>query len=162
MDIDHILKTVGDHQVDYILIGGVNFLLNHRPDLTFDVDLWIEDSGSNHDRTSSALHVLGAEWGKTEADWHPVGPDSPWLQQQNVFCLTSRFGAIDIFREVRGLESKYSECKQRALRRKTASGVDYISLSDQDMLACQLALPPNERKPGRVDVLQRAINQGGS
>ena len=41
-NIDHILATLGRHQVDYLLIGGVNFLLRHAPVLTYDVDVWIE------------------------------------------------------------------------------------------------------------------------
>jgi hypothetical protein len=157
VDVDHILQTLASQKVDYILIGGMNFLLNHRPELTFDVDLWIEDSESNLARINSALRELGAEWGRTETQWRPVSTDSRWLKQQSVFCVTSPFGAVDIFREVRGLEGQYAECKGRALQRTTGTGVAYTSLSDRDMLACQLALPEAERKPGRVETLLRAI-----
>lgn len=145
------------HAVDYILFGGMNFLLNHLPELTFDVDLWVADEEANLARLNSALRQLGAEWGKTEADWSAVAPDYRWLTRQTVFCLTSPAGAIDIFREVKGLEGRYAECKSSALRRFTASGVSYTSLSDTHMLACQLALPPHERKEGRIDVLRRAL-----
>ena len=39
MNIDKILHALSDADVDYILIGGVNFLLRHEPELTFDVDI---------------------------------------------------------------------------------------------------------------------------
>jgi len=38
MDIDQILKVLAHHKVDYMLIGGVNFLLHHAAELTFDVE----------------------------------------------------------------------------------------------------------------------------
>ena len=41
MHIDHILKVMNDSGVKYLVIGGVNFLLQHKPVLTFDIDLWI-------------------------------------------------------------------------------------------------------------------------
>jgi hypothetical protein len=159
MNIDRILKAFEDHTVDYILIGGVNFLLNHSPELTFDVDLWIRDEETNRQRTNAALRELQAEWGPTEQDWKPVPADHAWLRRQTVFCLTSPHGAIDIFREVKGLEGRYAECKTSASRRATANGQVYTSLSDQDMLTCQMALPENIQKVQRVQTLRRALGQ---
>ena len=31
MNVDHILKTLNAHEVAYLLIGGMNFLLRHAP-----------------------------------------------------------------------------------------------------------------------------------
>ena len=39
MNVDHILETLNGHQVVYLLIGGMNFLLRHTPVLTYDVDV---------------------------------------------------------------------------------------------------------------------------
>src|SRR5437867_4335608 len=97
MNIDRILQALADHQVDYLLIGGVNFLLHHAPELTFDVDLWVADTDDNLARLNRALQELGAEWGPTEEQWAPV-PDEPgWLKQQPLFCLTTQHGAVDVF-----------------------------------------------------------------
>jgi hypothetical protein len=38
MNIDHILQTFNTCEVDYLLIGGMNFLLRHEPVLTYDID----------------------------------------------------------------------------------------------------------------------------
>lgn len=38
MNVDHILATFNAHRVDYILIGGVNFLLRHEPVTTYDIE----------------------------------------------------------------------------------------------------------------------------
>ncbi|MBU6398804.1 MAG: hypothetical protein KGS61_00665, partial [Verrucomicrobia bacterium] len=46
--------------------------------------------------------------------------------------------------EVRGLEGRYVECLARGLRSATGSGIKFVGLCDQDMLACQEALPPGD------------------
>ena len=47
MNVDTILDTMNRNMVDYILIGGMNFLLRHAPVITYDVDLWIKDTSGN-------------------------------------------------------------------------------------------------------------------
>ena len=159
MNVDEILTALQQEQVDYILIGGMNFLLRHVPELTFDVDIWVRDEAQNLACLNLALERLGAEWGRTESEWKAVPTDWRWLQTQGVFCLTTTHGALDVFREVRGLEGRYLECKVRAIRGCTATGIPFTGLSDQDMLACQEALPPAERKERRIQVLREALGQ---
>jgi hypothetical protein len=159
MNVDEILASLNTEGVDYLLIGGMNFLIRHLPELTFDVDIWVRDTEKNLARVNAALRKLGAEWGPTETDWRPVPEDWLWLQTQTVFCLTTAHGALDVFREVQGLEGRYLECKNRGQPTKTATGVPFTGLSDQDMLACQEALPVAEQKPRRIQVLREAIRK---
>jgi predicted nucleotidyltransferase len=42
--IDDILRILNEHGVQYTLIGGVNFILQHESIATFDVDFWIEET----------------------------------------------------------------------------------------------------------------------
>jgi hypothetical protein len=159
MDLDRILSVFNAHQVDYVLIGGMNFLLRHQPVLTYDVDLWIDDTPINRHRAEDALSELGACWGPREEDWQPVanfGRD--WLAHQSVYCLTSPAGAIDIFRAVRGLES-WAQCRTRAYAGTTGTGTPFAGLSDADMLASQTSLPEHEQKQDRIRAL-RAVIEG--
>jgi hypothetical protein len=55
------------------------------------------------------------------------------METQAIFCLTTKHGALDIFREVRGLENDYDECRGRAYCSKTATGIPYAGLSDEDI-----------------------------
>lgn len=160
MNVDHILRTVGDCGVEYLLIGGMNFLLRHEPVLTYDIDFWIRDTAANRARCDAALQKLDAAWGPTEQDWRPVAAQPGWLERQEVFCLTSSSGAIDIFRTVKGLHS-WAECNARAHAGRTAGGVPYRGLCDEDMLACQLALPPAHRRRSRVEALERVLGRRG-
>lgn len=143
------------------MIGGMNFLLRHAPVLTFDVDLWIEDTPENLRRCEHALAELQAAWGRSEEDWGPVAQKEPgWLQTQVVFCLTSPHGAIDIFRAVKGLDD-WAACRRTALPGRTAAGVSFLGLSDRDMLRCQLALPEAARNKDRILALKRALGEAG-
>ena len=137
----------------------MNFLLRHKPVLTYDVDLWIDDAEENLRRAEVALGDLRAEWGATDDDWRPVAArPAGWLRTQGVFCLTSPHGAIDIFRTVRGLDDWHA-CDRRASNERTAAGVGYKGLADSDMLACQLALDESVRNHERVRALRDALKR---
>jgi hypothetical protein len=159
-NIDYILTTLNRHQVDYLLIGGVNFLFRHTPVLTYDIDVWIEDMPDNRGRCEAALVELQAEWGITDDDWGPVAAKRPgWLDRRSVLCLISPHGAIDVFRSVAGLTS-WSSCRERAEAGKTVLGTGYFGLCDADMLECQLALPTGQRNDARIHYLTDVLRKG--
>ena len=159
MDIDRILDTLNRHGVDYILIGGVNFLLRHEPISTFDVDVWIEDSDENRGRCHLALVELEAAWGPNDETWRPIRDWQPsWLTWQGVFCIDCRHGSIDVFRAVKGLGT-WAESRQQAQLGRTSRGTGYIGLCDSDMLKCQLALAEENRKLDRVRTLEKALKE---
>ena len=157
MDIDGMISTFNENKVDFLIIGGVNFLLRHRPVLTFDVDFWIENSEANIRRCEKTLAELGANWGKDDSDWGPVAEKpAGWLARQPVYCLTSPSGAIDIFLCVSGLES-WHESEKNAVTITTESGISFRGISDADMLQCQEALPASEQKIDRMNTLRDAL-----
>jgi hypothetical protein len=161
MNVDHILSVMNRHEVRYLLIGGMNFLLRHKPVMTYDVDFWIEDTEPNRRVCEIALAELKAEWGATEEEWAAVSLMSPgWLNRQAVYCLGSPSGAIDIFRTVRGLPD-WSDSYKTSIEGQTADGTAYRGLSDADMLKCQLCLEPESRKMDRIRDLQKALGQHG-
>ena len=146
MDIDQILQAMNDHEVAYLLIGGMNHLLRHEPVLTFDVDLWIEDDEANRRRCEHALASLAAQWGESggrlgarcrTARWlagsaSGVLPEQPARRHRH---LSSRCGPVRLVRLP-------GECRARRNRRRNT----YWGLSDEDMLRCQLALDEPYRK----------------
>jgi hypothetical protein len=158
MNVEKILDTFNRHEVDYLLIGGMNFFLRHRPDTTFDVDFWIEDSSENRLRCHRALAELQAEWGANDDDWSLIEKKSlSWLEKQAVFCLNSPVGSIDIFRHVTGLDS-WELCRKRAVRAATKGGMNFLALADEDLLRCQMALPEHERRLDRIRFLKDKLN----
>ena len=132
-------------------------MLFHRPVLTFDVDILVEDKKDNLSKLNEALRDMKAEWGKTENAWREISVDPQWLETQPLFCVTTRYGPLDIFRDVPGLENKFEECWNQGREGKTASGITFKGLSDYHMLECQLALKPRDQKPDRIKMLQDAL-----
>ena len=154
MNVDRILEVLHDQKVDYLLIGGMNFMLRHLPLATFDVDIWIDDVPANRVRCARALAQLLAAWGPTEDAWGPVnGNDAAWLETQAVFCMTTPFGALDVFRQVSGLPA-WADCRKRAVTATTGGNVPFLGLSDADMLRCQYALPEGLRRLDRIRHLE--------
>lgn len=159
MNLDEILATMNRYDCRFLLIGGMNFMLRHQPILTYDVDLWIEDSADNRRRCEAALSELGAEWGATDDEWGPVSElMSGWLDRQHVFSMTTPYAALDIFRTVAGLDD-WQICSERASTESTSAGTPYRGLSDEDMLRCQLVLSESEQKKERMRALRDAIGR---
>ena len=159
MNVDEILATMNRHGCQFLLIGGMNFMLRHQPILTYDVDLWIEDTADNRRRCELALTELNAQWGATDKSWGPVATlPAGWLDAQFVYCLTCPQGALDIFRQVAGLDN-WQACWSKSVLESTAANIEYRGLSDDDMLRCQMALAEGLQKPERIRVLREAIEQ---
>jgi hypothetical protein len=162
MNVDAILACLNSHQVEYLLVGGMNFLLRHKPVLTFDVDVWIHDTPGNRGRCERALASMTAEWGATESEWGPVSnlPEG-WLSRQPVFCLVTQHGPLDVFRRLDGVPS-WKEALAGGVECRTAAGVVCTGISDADMLRCQEALGDPDRKPDRIAYLRRVLQEGDS
>lgn len=160
LDVSEMLQVLNHNHVDYLVVGGMNFLFRHEPILTYDLDIWIRDTPDNRARCIIALNEMGASWGESEASWQSVGAmTGDWLLHQSVFSLLTRYGALDVFRSMAGLVS-WEESSRHAEVVQTANGVSFRGLSDEDMLACQEALEEGERKLDRIRILRRAILRG--
>jgi hypothetical protein len=159
MNIDRILDTFNHHGVNYLLFGGMNFLLRHQGNITYDLDLWIEDTDENRQRTEQALTALDAEWGPTDTTWQPVANlPAGWLDRQSIWCMICPDGAIDIFRAVSGLPD-WQASFQSAVREATRGGIAYHGINDADMLSCQMALDAHLRNATRVAFLQELLQR---
>jgi len=159
MNVEVIFDTMNRQGVQYLLIGGMNFMLRHEPMLTYDVDLWIEDTDENRRCCESALVELNATWGPTDVSWQAVANFKPgWLDGRGVFCTLCPAGAIDIMRSVHGLPN-WRHCRDRAICATTKLGTHYLAICDADMLTCQLALSEGERKQFRIETLNAALRQ---
>lgn len=154
-----ILRTLLDFEVKFLLIGGMNFFLAHQPISTQDIDVLIEDSAENRQRCELALIAMEAEWGKGDSDWGPVSEKaSGWLNQQFVYCLLTKFGPLDIFRSVKGVNS-FQEASKRSGSKDLEDGVIVPLLSANDLLECQLVLPVECQRLDRVAYLKRLLGQ---
>jgi len=160
MNVDAVLTALNNRGVEYLLVGGMNFLLRHKPVLTFDIDIWIRDTDANCNLCEQALSDMKAQWGATEAEWGAVSLLSPgWLRRQSMFCLTTAYGALDVFRTLPGPDS-WGKAVAASVECRTHNNTTCRGLNDLDMLRCQEALDESDRKMDRVAYLKRILQKG--
>lgn len=159
LDYERVFRVMNQRGVEFLLIGGLNYYLLHRPVSTQDIDLFINDNVENRSKCELALADLGAQWGRTDDDWEPVDRKTPgWLNSQGVYCLLTTAGPVDIFRSLAGVESyvrALADCKELIVGTGTAVRL----IGPKDLLACQLALPEQARRQDRVNHLREVLGQ---
>jgi hypothetical protein len=159
-DYRRVFSAMNTNRVSYLLVGGLNYFLRHKPVTTQDIDLFIDDTPQNRQHCEDALIELDAEWGRRDEDWGDVSAKPKgWLSGQSVFCLLTQFGPVDIFLSIPGIP-----CFSEALQRSELFEIDPSSqvrlISTEDLLACQLAIPEVYRKRERIAHLQGIIANG--
>lgn len=159
MNIDPILESFNKQKVAYMLIGGMNFHLRHKPVLTYDIDFWVENTEENLSRCEKALVELNAEWGKSQEEWGPVTNIKPgWLIDPPEICLTSSYGPINVYKNRKGLDS-WAVVNGRAYAGTTPGGVSYRGMGDEDTLKDQYALDEQDRRMERIAVLEEVLGK---
>lgn len=96
-DPAEIVRTLQDHGVRFVVIGGMAALAHGSPFPTEDIDITPEASETNLDRLSAALRDLGARIrSDAVAEGSPVGHDAASLAPAGMWNLTTRAGDLDI------------------------------------------------------------------
>lgn len=112
LDAERILRVLDEHEVDYVLIGGLAVQTHGHVRTTNDADLIPAPTPDNLERLAAALRALGARVlneGKEE-----VEIDARMLPQATIWQFATRDGGIDVMHEVPGGQS-YAELREGAL-----------------------------------------------
>ena len=59
-DFEDMLSLLHEHDVKYLIIGGLAFIYHAKPRYTKDMDLWIDPLDENIDHTNLALAEFGS------------------------------------------------------------------------------------------------------
>lgn len=59
-DFRDLLRAFSDHDVRFLVVGAYALAIHGRPRATGDLDVWIEPTPENAERTHAALHAFGA------------------------------------------------------------------------------------------------------
>ncbi len=93
--VDRILQTLLDHEVRFVLIGGLASQVHGSPSLTGDVDICFALDGENLRRLSDALaSITAVRRGHVEGVQAPI--DHRTLRAGDVFTLSTRYGDLDL------------------------------------------------------------------
>jgi len=91
------LRVLVQHQVDFVVVGGIAARLRGAPLLTQDVDVTPSSDRDNLERLAAALKELDARLRTaTEPDGVRFPFDSGLLESTMVWTLTTRFGDLDL------------------------------------------------------------------
>jgi hypothetical protein len=96
-----ILQALLEHDVDFVLIGGLAAIAHGSAHPSFDVDIAYARDRANLERLAAALRAL-------EASLRGAPPDIPFLLDADTlergahFTFQTRFGSIDILHDPTG------------------------------------------------------------
>ena len=113
LDAERILRALAEHEVDYVLIGGLAVQTHGHVRTTNDADLIPAPSPANMKRLAAALRSLEARVLNEGAESMEI--DARMLPQATIWQFVTRDGGIDVMHEVPG-GRPYSELRERALQ----------------------------------------------
>lgn len=92
-----MLQVLVEHDVEFLLVGGVAARLRGAPLLTQDVDVTPASDRPNLKRLTAALEALDAKLRTpTEPDGVAFPLDPGLLESASVWTLTTRYGDLDL------------------------------------------------------------------
>lgn len=94
---ERLLRTLDDHEVDYILIGGLASTLHGSPLGTIDADITPARSPENLQALSGALEALGAQLRVPGNDYGvPVDLAPGWFGVMTTITFITTAGMLDV------------------------------------------------------------------
>ena len=107
-----ILRTLADHDVDYVIIGGIAVQTYGSVRTTFDIDVVPRPDPINLARLADALNALDAR--VLNPGSGEVKIDAALLPRATLWQFATRHGAIDVVHEAPGAPP-FDELRSRAL-----------------------------------------------
>jgi len=139
LNVGGALRTLLHHQVNFLIVGGVNALLLGVPVVTFDLDILHDRSEENVKRLLSALEAMDARYrARPElrpAASHLLGPGHQ--------LLATKFGALDVL-EMIGDNHTYLDLLPSTILFEIEPGLEIPMLTAAALLAEKRAMNRNK------------------
>lgn len=114
LDVERLLRAIADHDVDYVVIGGIAAVLHGSARATFDLDISFATDAGNLDRLGQTLMALSSRLRGVPEDV-PFVPDARTLRRIDVLTLTTVAGDLDVLARPAGSPG-YAELRDHADR----------------------------------------------
>ena len=122
-DVEALLRRLAQHDVEFILVGGVAAAVHGSVRLTTDLDVVYARTAVNIERLASTLAPLAPALRGAPAGL-PFRLDSATVRRGLNFTLTTTLGDIDLLGEIAGGGIMQTCCPTRARSTCSASGAD--------------------------------------
>lgn len=135
LDAERILRALAEHDVEYVLIGGLAVQTHGHVRTTNDADLIPAPDPANLGRLAAALRQLEARVLNPGQEATPI--DAKMLPRATIWQFATRDGGIDVMHQVPGGRS-YAELSEQSLHVQLG-GIDIPVVSLDDLIQMKLA-----------------------
>jgi len=135
LDAERILRALAEHDVEYVLIGGLAVQTHGHVRTTNDADLIPAPDPANLGRLAAALRQLEARVLNPGQEATPI--DAKMLPRATIWQFATRDGGIDVMHEVPGGRS-YAELSGQSLHVQLG-GIDIPVVGLDDLIQMKLA-----------------------
>lgn len=115
LDAKRILQALAEHNVEYVILGGLAVQTHGHLRTTVDIDVLPRPEPSNLARLANALNALGARILNPGSEGLAI--DAAMLPRATMWQFATRHGAIDVLHDAPGAPP-YDELRSRALEIK--------------------------------------------
>jgi hypothetical protein len=156
-DVEGLLRTLRDHEVRFIVVGGVAAVLHGAPIGTFDLDIVHDRSADNVERLLTALKAISAI--HRDPGGRAIAPSAPLLQGPGHNLLVTDLGALDVLGAV-GNNRDFESLRPHAPEIHVASGlsVSVLNLETQIELKRETG---REKDRAALPTLLRTLQERG-
>jgi hypothetical protein len=149
LDPELLFTTLGEHHVEYVLIGALAARLQGFPRLTADADVTPARDRANLERLAAALRQLSAKiYTESVPEGLPFDCSAAMLGRAELWNLVTRAGRLDIAFVPSGTEG-FNDLARGAVR-FAVYGVELLAASLDDIVRSKKAA---DRPQDRQDVL---------
>jgi hypothetical protein len=157
---DQLLRTLAEHEVDYVLIGGVAIQAYGHVRTTLDLDVIAAWTPENMRRLAAALGQLGAHLRGVDAELLGIDlTDSRQLYEGGNFLMRTIGGDLDVFAvdQTVGAPRSYEQLRERAVPVEVF-GVRLLVAHPEDLIRMKVAAaefrdrPEVKREQDRQDI----------
>jgi hypothetical protein len=135
LDAERILRTLSEHGVDYVLIGGLAVQTHGHVRTTNDADLVPAPDPANLGRLATALRAMEARILNPGEEETPI--DARMLPRATIWQFATKDGGIDVMHEVPGGRS-FEELNAQSLHVQLGD-IDVPVVGLDDLIQMKLA-----------------------
>lgn len=112
LDAERILAALGEHDVDYVIVGGLAVQTHGHVRTTVDIDILPRPNPTNLEHLAKALRALDAEVLNPGSEGVPIS--AGMLPCATLWQFATPHGALDVLHDAPGA-APYDELRERAL-----------------------------------------------
>lgn len=150
-----ILETLVEHEVDFILVGGVCAVLHGAPINTFDLDVVHSRAGENVEHILKALQALDSYF--REHGERRLRPDRSHLSSPGHQLLMTRAGPLDLLGVI-GKDRGYDELLPHSQTMEIREGLQ-VRLLDLATLILVKEETKREKDEATLRILRRTLEE---